>query len=95
VTERSVRCPICSQQILPGDSTADRHGDLAHLACLEPRKPGAKATPARFKNVRNEGGDPICPVCGRMVGKTESLGRAGDYLVHVECLAQARDMQGS
>lgn len=89
------RCPICSREILPADSTADRHGELTHLVCLEARKPGAKATPVTFKNVRDERGDPICPVCGRTVGKTESLGRAGEYLVHVECLAKAREMPSS
>jgi endogenous inhibitor of DNA gyrase (YacG/DUF329 family) len=93
MAEAGRRCPICSREILPNEPIADRHGQASHLACLDARKPGAKAAPASFKNVRDERGDPICPVCGRTVSRTESMGRVDEYLVHIECVPRARQLR--
>ncbi len=86
------QCSICSLAILPTDSTADRGGELVHLRCLEPRKPATRIEPP-LKNHRDVRGDPICPACGRGIDRgTSAVARTADYMVHLECLLEARRM---
>jgi hypothetical protein len=42
-----------------------------------------------FKNARDEHGHPVCPVCRRGIRPGESVARATDYMVHIDCATGA------
>lgn len=86
------RCAVCSRPIESTESIAEHGGVAVHLACLVARKPGtrAAATAGLFKNTRDARGLPVCPVCARSIDRRDPAARAGVFMVHIECLAEAR-----
>ena len=42
---------------------------------------------------RDEGGLPICPVCGKAIAVAESVIRGGDAMTHVPCAEAERERE--
>ena len=51
------------------------------------RHPGVATA---LRNYLDDAGQPICPVCGIVIGIPDAVARVDDCMIHLTCLEEAR-----